>query len=342
MTAKALYFPYIRTPEDEWFTRALLFWDSVGTIVPGGFTGDRPYVTSRMRELHDEGLLEEVDPLLYLRKVPEFASQFLSYLDLNETVQRKQRQPFSEMTTTGVHMWKLGELAEALEGRGLAQRRVGDGWGLWVEVEEYTADLFMAYLAATLGPLQDVPMDPLTNREQAMVALLGADSRTGSTLKQARNFRLGILEELLPAPAVSIPAQELAKFKRDHEEELVSFRDRVNEELLKVGALVEDDAQQEQAEISRRNLLRERDQIVGLMSRRRWPGIVFGGIAGLVGAATTAAAPFLVGGGLAAAALGAPGMASGSYAAIRGMRTRQHFEGRPMAYAALTHKHFAS
>jgi hypothetical protein len=34
MESRALYFPYIRVPEAGWFTRTLLYWDGVRTIVP--------------------------------------------------------------------------------------------------------------------------------------------------------------------------------------------------------------------------------------------------------------------------------------------------------------------
>jgi hypothetical protein len=30
----ALYFPYMKAPEDAWFTQILLYWDDAATIVP--------------------------------------------------------------------------------------------------------------------------------------------------------------------------------------------------------------------------------------------------------------------------------------------------------------------
>jgi hypothetical protein len=34
MADAVIYFPYIRVPDNEWFTRVLLYWDQLGTIVP--------------------------------------------------------------------------------------------------------------------------------------------------------------------------------------------------------------------------------------------------------------------------------------------------------------------
>ncbi len=340
MITKALYFPYIETPDEDWFTRVLLFWDAVGTIIPGGLENDSRYVTPRMRELREQGLLEDVQPLFDFEKAPAFRDEFLGYLDGDDAVQERGRRPLNDLPVTKVHLWKLGLLAEDLVARDLARYSTGAGWELWLEVEERTADLFMAYLAVTLGRLQEVPMDPVTNREQAMAALLGADTRTGRTLKQAREFRSGFLKGLLPAPERSVPAKELAKFKRDHKDELASFRDCVNEELLKAAAFVEADAQDEQAEIALGRLRRERAQIVALMERRRWPPIVFGSIAGVAAATATVVAPLVVGGGATAAAFAAPSLIPAAYAALQGTRRAPDVDAKPMAYAALAHQRF--
>jgi ABC transporter len=198
---------------------------------------------------------------------------------------------------------------------GLARAADGPGWELWLEVEERTADLFMAYLAVTLGALQEVAMDPVTNRRPAFAALLGVDTDTGLTLKRARELRLGVLDELLPAPAVPPTPRELAEFKREHGPQLAAFRDRVDEELLQAALLPEQDAREERANLAARGLLRERDDIVELMGQRRWPRIVFGSVAGVAAAAAAVAAPFLVGGGVAAAALAAPGLLPAVYTA---------------------------
>lgn len=35
-----IYYPYIRLPESAWFSRAVLYWDSVATIVPDQWIAD--------------------------------------------------------------------------------------------------------------------------------------------------------------------------------------------------------------------------------------------------------------------------------------------------------------
>ena len=46
-----IYFPSIDVPETPWFTQALLYWDSVGTIVPSAYDKDRSYLRPYTQDL---------------------------------------------------------------------------------------------------------------------------------------------------------------------------------------------------------------------------------------------------------------------------------------------------
>jgi len=151
---------------------------------------------------------------------------------------------------------------------------------------------------------------------------------------------LGVLEALLPGPAAPVAAKALRRFKDEHGDELAAFRDHVDEELLKAAASEEVDAQERQAEISAKTLARERDEIVSLMEKRRWPGIVFGSVAGVGAVAAGIAGPLVLGGGVAVAAFGAPGLIPAVYHALKDARTKPDFGKRPLAYAALAQRQF--
>ena len=58
-----IYYPYIRLPESAWFSRAVLYWDSVATIVPDQWTADPNKLGSYTLELVQ---LEVVTQLLSL------------------------------------------------------------------------------------------------------------------------------------------------------------------------------------------------------------------------------------------------------------------------------------
>ena len=181
MTRSALYFPYIRTPEDAWFTRVLLYWDSVGTIVPGGLEDDPRYISHRMAELREEGMLATVSPAFDLANIPHFRDEFARFLEADAVVATRRGAAAENLSFAKVHLFKLGDVAE-YDRSGLARHGQGPGWEVWIEVEERTADLFMAYLATALGALDEVRMDPVTDHTKAMAALLGIDSKAGLTL----------------------------------------------------------------------------------------------------------------------------------------------------------------
>jgi len=39
-----LYFPMIRPPENEWFSRVLFYWDRIGTILPREYSADHDFL----------------------------------------------------------------------------------------------------------------------------------------------------------------------------------------------------------------------------------------------------------------------------------------------------------
>jgi hypothetical protein len=123
---------------------------------------------------------------------------------------------------------------------------------------------------------------------------------------------------------------------------LGAFRDHIDQELLKAARLEEADAREEQAAISARILAKERDDLVRLMEKRRWPGIVFGTVAGVGAVAAGIAGPIVLGGGLAAAGFAAPGLIPAVYHALKDVRTKPEFGQRPIAYAALAQRRFGT
>lgn len=336
MATRALYFPYIKTPEGHWFTRVLLYWDAVGTILPGGLDRDPRFVTRRMQELSDQGLLEFVSPLFDFEEIPRFREEFIRYLDV--TAGQGRSQPLKQGTATSrVHAWKLGGLAQDLIDRGLAAYADGPGWELWLDVEQGTAAVFMAYLAVTLGSLAQLAMDPVTDTAQAMLPLWD----TASALQtEVRARRFALLEDLLPAPAKAIGAKDLKRFKDDHQDELAAFRDAVDEELIKIASLTDRDVQDEQARLSAARLSRQRDEIGKLIARKLSPQILFGAVGALAAAGFAVAGPLVVHRSPADAAFAAPGLIPAIHAAVSEVRKRPDWGTRPMAYAALAQKKF--
>lgn len=165
MADKVLYFPYIRVPENVWFTRVLLYWDEVGSIVPSEYIRVPESLGTYMRELVQAELVKTVVPPDYTYKIPRFREAFLELVDQNQIIANRRGIALERNETFRIHIEKSGDaLAEALYDRGLA-RPAGYPW---LEVEKLTADLFMAYLASVLGKLEDLQMNPITDRADTL------------------------------------------------------------------------------------------------------------------------------------------------------------------------------
>lgn len=54
----ALYYPYIDVKNEQWLRNAVLFWDSIRTIVP--ISHRDPYSNDFARTLSDEGVLQPI------------------------------------------------------------------------------------------------------------------------------------------------------------------------------------------------------------------------------------------------------------------------------------------
>lgn len=64
MADKVLYFPYIRVPGNEWFTRVLLYWDEIGSIVPSEYIYRTEVLGNYMIELLQSGLARQAFPVI--------------------------------------------------------------------------------------------------------------------------------------------------------------------------------------------------------------------------------------------------------------------------------------
>ena len=330
---RALYFPYIRVPQTQWFAQALLYWDEVGAIVPYEFMANPDRLGPHMVEPLREELLVPVFPGEHLHRIPRFTTSFLAHIDANATA--------ADILSTSarprwirIHLEKLGDLADELEARNLARAIHAP----WYDVEPHTAAAFMAYLATVLGQLPGRRFTPITDRRAALAPFATNSQIPHAVLLHA--LRALVFREVLPIPAEWVRATEIARFKHDHHVELRRFRAEI--EVVAAEAAAVPDAQARKALLNAKSnqLKVQADEIAGAMQARRWPRIVFGTVCSLVGCLIPAVQlragmdPFS---GLGAGA----GLANAVYNAF-GDRAQSEMLQRPMAYAALARTHLRS
>jgi len=80
--SQALYYPWIDVSDEAWLKTALLYWDSVRTIVPESINA--PYSTDTGRTLQDAGFLVPLRVHSGMDEIEDLAADVLTYLQSAE------------------------------------------------------------------------------------------------------------------------------------------------------------------------------------------------------------------------------------------------------------------
>jgi hypothetical protein len=336
MADSVLYFPSIRVPNTEWFTRVLLYWDSVGTIVPTEYLDDPLFLRPYTAGLKDHELLTAVVPDAGIWNAPKYFDSFLSLVDSFDL--EKTRIRFANGEKARIHVDKTGfGLSGALIERKVAAYISGREWDAWFEVEKHTANLLMAFLATILGQMQQKRMVPMTDSAQCLEAFTRTPGAEPAIEARLDPIRAEILDDLLPAPTDTIEPAELAEFKGKYRELLSGFRTTVEQRVVSAGAIEDLALRAQSVGLTKKELKGQLEEITRRMEEHKWRRIGFGTLLAVVAAGVVTADAVATGGTLTKAGASL-GLASAAYSAFEGMRTPRDLFDRPMAYAALAHR----
>jgi hypothetical protein len=230
MKSRALYFPYISIPESRWLTQMLLYWDQVSSIVPYEYVHQPEVLGSYMQELMREELVNQVIPGQYVHRIPRFVDRFATYLEGSNEILDDRRQNFSEGKVFKIHIEKMGDLDHVLTKMGLANATEYP----WYNVEHDTAHDFMTYLATILGQIKSVDSFAVTDSNVYLERLKISGVQIDKIDQQVASLRINILNRILPVPDHQVSPSEISIFKKKHNNDLLSFRRRVEKEIINV------------------------------------------------------------------------------------------------------------
>ncbi len=276
----ALYFPYIRPPNDAWFRQMALYWDSIGAIVPFDYKRD-PNSAPHFETLIDTGLLEAVRPLEHIQWANDFGRDFLAHLETKAAAE-KQNPKWRMLVPhrSLVHAEKLDYLGAEMCRLGVAQRVNYS----WYELEGWVAAEFMSYLACVIGRSSTKRLLPITNDAHCAALITGSLPVAGiATPHPTDSIREIYLGEVLPSPGADVPFDEIARFKEQHHEQLTKFRRHLECEIILVANIA--DAEQ-RAWVAREKTTAMREQTAELAAemKGRWHSVIFGTIFPLLSA----------------------------------------------------------
>ena len=321
----ALYFPYISVPQSSWFTRVLLYWDGVASVVPQHISDRDAELTPFMMELVKARLIRQVSPdHAQWDNQDSFDADFLAMLDASGLPESEPQH------WTRMHREKAtGYLFEQIAERQLA-RWDDRGWE-WCTMEERTAGLYMAYLVGSICRVEGQLM-PVTDVGDRLARLARPVVSSKSKLDELVSVTI---HDVMPVPSTDIPLDELSRFKAENSEQLRNLRIHINGKLADLILIPDETVRAAKIAEAQREIDESVKRLEERMKRRRWP-IVLAGAAALACPALGIAAAVVTGGAALALGLGVGSAATGLGGAAAGMQRPPRIDrNSPVAYAAL-------
>lgn len=279
MRNNVLYFPYISVPSSAWFTRILLYWDTVGSIVPYDYIENPEMHDEYTRSLIQANLVTQVMPGMHLYRIPNLTDSFINYLESLGPGLDQRRTVFTRTKPVHIHIEKMDNLGPELEEMGLAVCRDYP----WYDVEGQTADDYMSYLSTVLGRLPELQFTPVTDQIRCLNTLTSIGFSNNFLHRELNRLRLQILEEALPAPSTSLEAADIELFKGRYGDQLSRFRRNIELELTTLVDINEPYLQQRRMDLLKERIREETADIRNKMERHGWRNLVFGKLCALLG-----------------------------------------------------------
>lgn len=284
MRNKVLYFPYINVPNSTWFTRMLLYWDEVGTIVPYDYIEEPERFGEHTRSLVQAGLVTQVIPGIHLHKISHFTESFSNYLESLGAELEIRRKAFKgllgERKVARVHIEKMNDIGHILVDMGLAEKRKYP----WYFLEPQTGIEFMIYLAATLGNLDDLHCMPITDEFGYLHDYIYSSSPDMLPEQKISSLRLQILDGVFPSPNKPLTANEIADFKNKHGNTLSDFRRKVERELITLAEIDDNNLRQRQLDLFMGEAHESIEEIINRLNESGYNRLTLGKIGSIIAA----------------------------------------------------------
>ncbi|MBA0159434.1 MULTISPECIES: hypothetical protein [Pectobacterium] len=247
--SSALYYPHIDIRNEHWLRSAVLFWDSIRTIVP--ISHREPYTNDFTRSLSDEGILQPVRVSPDMDEIEDIAEKAFDFItdpasvsviynidDSSKTRIHSDKIPRDLLRLARIHPEKFSDSII-----GDLQRGLGDDG--WLHVEPTFAKFYMTLLATQLSERLGLSLITESSAaDQLAVSVRKGRPISNSPRRIGRHFdahgpRRTLPQELtqsllvdLMLQGISLPnnltVQEILKFKNSHVEELAIFRREVS------------------------------------------------------------------------------------------------------------------
>ena len=288
-----LYYPWINVPNSDWTNRALLYYETIGCIIPSRYNEEPKRFENHMRELVRENLVIPLNPSEIISDPWQITKPFIEYVESKDFDLKKRRAKFSKGSKGRIHREKFSkapqihidkfdrEVFYRLEHAGLAEKRDDE----WYNVEKSTANELMAYISTIIA--EKLNCRPMSDKVRRFIPHSRMSKKDFKEIKIQQSKREIILNEIIPFPE-NIDFTKLRKFKEEHYDLLDSFRNKV--ELIALNPSIEIETEFFNEKI--KELTIGKRELTAKMNESNFGNIFFGSICGAASAALAFSAGF--------------------------------------------------
>lgn len=235
MAQSILYYPTIDIPDGPWLRNALLYWDKISSIVPYRNYSD---LSPELQYLRRCGIYEPIFPqdIFTFEYALEFEKTIISRLERHS----RGRKTFEESKRLGSAVIRRKKmyapaLCELIHYRKISSRlfeylsknnfiSVEDTYGDWIEIDAYTASIYMRTLAeyAVKCHKKDIILGTDCVKHQVDFYTRTSPRKNSSCLSISLN-------DCLPQPSMDVGYEALLDFKQSHTQELAELRNKLRD-----------------------------------------------------------------------------------------------------------------
>lgn len=234
MSRTLLYYPTFELPSSSWLKTSLLYWDEVGSIVPHRM--GRVLETPNLKYLLGEGIYKRFDPEPYLNDhnhAKNFTDEFVQRLDAPEFKAEMMRNDSGQYWSIAFEKMTY-DAWTVLKDKDLALKESSmDGW---VRVKKPAAIIYMGLLAKALASNDAEYVQPSTDNIDYEDIIY----RCSAIQSPLPGIALS-LKRLLPKVSADTSLQSVIEFRRSRGDELLRFRQLVDECQAKISKCESED-----------------------------------------------------------------------------------------------------
>lgn len=235
MAQTIMYYPTIDIQDGAWLRNALLYWDSISSIVP---YENYPNFSPELLYLQNCGIYKPFFPqvLFASEYAQDFTKTTIAKLERYKKRTKTSKQRSSSHTTTRMHRNKiyapaLYELVHCRKASPDLLRYLSDNGfihdyhcGGWMTIDAPVASIYMRtfaeYAIKCLSEDTVIGTDQLKHQNQFYAPSRPTKNTTCISLA---------LNNCLPQPAMDVGYEELLDFKDNHKKELAEFRKKLRD-----------------------------------------------------------------------------------------------------------------